>query len=65
MKILTEFDKSDPEEWENMSDYQLGLNVVRNMKVINDFAERKVALIQLFKVIIRLLQKIKIKNNSS
>ncbi|KAE9528104.1 hypothetical protein AGLY_012526 [Aphis glycines] len=36
----------DPEEWENMPDYQLGLSVVRCMQVVNDFAERGVALIQ-------------------
>ena len=46
LKIPTEFLKSDPEDWENMPDYQLGLSVVRNMKVVNDFAERGVALIQ-------------------
>jgi len=46
LKIPTEYLKSDTEEWENMPDYQLGLSVVRNMKVVNDFAERGVALIQ-------------------
>ncbi|KAE9523786.1 hypothetical protein AGLY_015846 [Aphis glycines] len=44
--IPTEFLKFDPEEWENMPDYQLGLSVVRCMQVVNDFAERGVALIQ-------------------
>ena len=54
MKIPTEFLKSDPEEWENMPDYnyQLGLSAVRSMKVANDFAERGVALIQSYNSIL-------------
>ncbi|CAI6375203.1 unnamed protein product [Macrosiphum euphorbiae] len=46
LMIPTEFLKSDPEEWENMPDYQLGPSVVKSMKVVNDFAERGLALIQ-------------------
>jgi len=52
LKIPTEFLKSDPEEWDNMPDYQLGLSVVRSMKVINDFAERGVTLIQSYNSIL-------------
>lgn len=62
MKIPTEFLKSDPEDWENRVDYQSALSVVRSMKVVNDFAEREVALIQNYN---SMLTNSKIKNNFS
>jgi len=46
LKIPTEFLKSNPEDWKNRPDYQSALSVVKCMKVVNDFAERGVALIQ-------------------
>jgi len=53
LKISTEFLKSDPEDWDNRPDYQSALSVVRSMKVVNDFAEREVALIQNYDSILR------------
>lgn len=47
--IWVPYYKSNIDEWENMSDYQLGFSVVKNMKVVNDFAEKEVALIQNYK----------------
>lgn len=46
--ISTEFLKEDPETWENLADYKQGLHTVRQFKVVNDNAERGVALIQAY-----------------
>lgn len=46
--ISTEFLKEEPERWENLDDYKQGLDTVRQFKVVNDNAERGVALIQAY-----------------
>ena len=46
--ISQDFLKVDPNEWENQPKYQEGKHLVLSMKVVNDLAERGVALIQEF-----------------
>lgn len=46
MKIPTEFLKSDPEEWKNMPNYQLGWSVVKSMKVVSDFTKKGVTVMK-------------------
>lgn len=46
--IPTEFLKKDPKEWKNDSGYNLGLNIVNKLKVVNDSAERAVKLMEDF-----------------
>ncbi|KAJ1518811.1 hypothetical protein ONE63_011586 [Megalurothrips usitatus] len=43
--ISTDFLKKDPEHWKSDSDYLYGLNIVTHFKIVNDCAERGVALI--------------------
>ena len=47
-RIQTEFLDKDPEEWESMPHYQRRKQVAKSLKVVNDVAERGVALIQNF-----------------
>lgn len=46
--ISTDFLKKDPEEWHTDSGYNAGLDIVSNLKVVNDTAERAVKLMEEF-----------------
>lgn len=46
LHLPSEFLKSDPQEWDSRPDYQAAAKYVREMKVVNDCAERGVALMQ-------------------
>src|SRR6218665_717760 len=46
LELSTEFLAVDPSTWESRSDYQNSVEKVRALKVVNDFAERGVALVQ-------------------
>ena len=46
MELPDDFLDVDPDEWESREDYQQALAVVHAMAVVNDHAERGVALIQ-------------------
>lgn len=46
--ISMDFLEKDPCEWETDVTFQYGLDILRNLKVVNDVAERGVALIQDF-----------------
>jgi len=46
LHLPSEFLKSDPQEWDSRPDYQAAAMYVREMKVVNDCAERGVALMQ-------------------
>lgn len=48
LQIGKEFLTVDPTEWPNCEDYKAGLEVVEEQAVVNDFAERAVALVQSF-----------------
>lgn len=48
MELPSGFLDVDPEMWENQEDFQQALQIVQAMKVVNDHAERGVALIQEF-----------------
>jgi hypothetical protein len=48
LQIPTEFLRKDPELWNEDDDYETGQRVARSLKVVNDVAERGVALIQDF-----------------
>ena len=48
LNISTAFLDLDPENWPSSEDYLKGLEVVQNIKVTNDHAERGVALVQEF-----------------
>ena len=50
--IPSDFLAFDPEEWEGRPDYNACREVVRKLKVVNDFAERGVALMQEFNSIL-------------
>lgn len=52
-KIPSDFLKSDPEEWGNMTNYQSGLSVERVIKVVNDFSEKGMALIKNYNSILQ------------
>src|SRR6218665_275094 len=43
-----EFLEHDPSEWDNLEQYKRSQDICRSVKVVNDFAERGVALIQQF-----------------
>ena len=42
--ISTNFLQLDPEAWENDEDYKAGLEIVQNLKIVNNTAERGVKL---------------------
>lgn len=46
--IPRDFLKKNPNEWPSLNSFQKGLNIIKHLKVINDSAERAVALIQTF-----------------
>ncbi|KAE8740872.1 hypothetical protein FOCC_FOCC013618 [Frankliniella occidentalis] len=46
LRISTEFMSTDPCDWETQPSYQAGLETVRAVVVINDVAERAVALVK-------------------
>ena len=46
--IETAFLEHDPESWSSNDDFQKGMEIVKNIKVTNDHAERAVALVQEF-----------------
>lgn len=46
--INREFLNIDPSKWETNEHYMYGLNIAKNLKVVNDCAERGIALIQSF-----------------
>ena len=46
--IKTAFLEHDPESWSSNDDFQKGMEIVKNIKVTNDHAERAVALVQEF-----------------
>ena len=46
LKLPSDFLRADPQEWESRSDYQTAAKYVRALKVVNDCAERGVALMQ-------------------
>src|SRR6218665_4067843 len=46
LHLPSEFLKSDPQEWDSRHDYQAAAKYVREMKVVNDCAERGVVLMQ-------------------
>jgi len=46
MSIPTGFLDVDPDLWATNDDYQCGLRILKQLKVVNDHAERGVALIQ-------------------
>lgn len=48
LQLSEEFLETDPNEWMNQPDYRSNLEVVRSVRVVNDLAERGVALIQEF-----------------
>ena len=52
LKLHSEFLTVDPSEWDNRADYREALNVVESLKVVNDSAERAVALMQKFNSIL-------------
>ena len=49
LNIPTEFLQTDPSEWEARADFQKAADFVLSMKVVNDNAERAVALTQSYK----------------
>ena len=52
LNISTSFFDSDPEDWDANDEYKIGLNVAKNLRVVNDHAERGVALIAEYNSII-------------
>ncbi|XP_043216604.1 uncharacterized protein LOC122378950 [Amphibalanus amphitrite] len=48
LDLETGFFKQDPAHWEEDSSYQAAARVVRELQVVNDFAERGVALMQAY-----------------
>ncbi|KAG8190160.1 hypothetical protein JTE90_008694 [Oedothorax gibbosus] len=52
-KLSTDFLKSDPSMWEQDLSFLKGKNIVRNLRVVNDTAERGVKLIQYYSDTIR------------
>jgi len=50
--LQTEFLTLDPSEWHRSPDYQVAANLVRDMRVANDIAERGVALMQNFNAVL-------------
>lgn len=52
LNIQSEFLLVEPDVWESRADYQAATDVVRAMKVVNDSAERGVALMQQFNQIL-------------
>ena|SRR6218665_1589032 len=55
LQLSTEFLTEDPSAWESRSDYQNSVEKVSALKVVNDFAELGVALVQSYN---RLLTKV-------
>ena len=52
LNISTAFLQIDPSEWENCLEYKCAVTRIRGPKVVNDFAERGVALMQEFNHVI-------------
>ena len=52
LPIRTTFLAQDPETWKSSTDYLAGYEIVKNLQVVNDHAERGVALIQEYNSII-------------
>src|SRR6218665_270955 len=52
LHLPSEFLKSDPQEWDSRRDYQVAAKYVREMKVVNDCAERGVTLMQNYHIIL-------------
>lgn len=50
--IPTDFLTKDPKEWVNEPSFNVGLNIVRNMNVVNDSAERAVKLMEDFNLVL-------------
>jgi len=50
--ISTEFFNVDPDTWETKEDNQKGLEIVKNLMVVNDVAERNVKLIEEYNTIL-------------
>ena len=48
LNIPYTFLKQSPTKWPKLHDFQLALKVVKNLKIVNDNAERAVSLIQTF-----------------
>lgn len=46
--IPTDFISKDPLEWENDPNYNIGLQIIKDLRVVNDSAERGVKLMQEF-----------------
>ncbi|GBM75039.1 hypothetical protein AVEN_213332-1 [Araneus ventricosus] len=46
MNLPQGFLKADPEHWNTNSDYRIALEMVQSIKVVNDHAERGIALIK-------------------
>ena len=46
LDITTYFLQADPDMWNSRNDYKRALEIMRNLKVVNDTAERGVALIE-------------------
>lgn len=45
-QIPTNFLKSDPSTWNNIEEYRKGKEIVENLKIVNDCAERGIKLVQ-------------------
>jgi len=50
LKLDEQFLEHDLSEWDNLEQYKRNQDTCRSVKVVNDFAERSVALIQHFNV---------------
>jgi len=46
LDITTDFLQADPDMWNSRDDYKRALEIMRSLKVVNDTAERGVALIE-------------------
>ena len=46
LKLDKQFLEHDPSEWDNLEQYKRSQDTCHSVKVVNDFAERSVALIQ-------------------
>lgn len=44
--IPVDFFKQDPDSWNMLEDYVIGKNIVKNLNIVNDSAERGIKLIQ-------------------
>ena len=48
LNISTAFLQIDPSEWDNCFEYKTAVTRIRGLKVVNDFAERGLGLMQAF-----------------